>query len=130
MMTTNTTQTVLIIEDNEDNKLLIEILLQSSGYLTLWAETGLKGVQLTLEKQPDFVLLDIQLPDIDGTIVLDKIRALDNKISQVPVIAMTSYAMTGDREKLLAAGCNGYIEKPIDALNVIDQIKAIIDQSQ
>ena len=81
---------------------------------------------MAAEKQPDFVILDIQLPDINGTEVLKRIRALDMDIANVPIIAMTSYAMSGDREKLLAAGCDGYIEKPIDPMRVIDQIREVL----
>lgn len=119
-------QKALVIEDNEDNMVLITRLLQKAGYESIWAETGLKGVQLVQEHKPDFVLLDIQLPDIDGTEVLKRIRALKTDIAKIPVIAMTSYAMAGDREKLLAAGCDGYIEKPIDPVRVISQIRTIV----
>jgi len=119
-------QTALIIEDNEDNMVLISTLLENAGYESIWAMNGEQGVKMTVEKQPDFVILDIQLPDIIGNEVLKRIRALDSPFSNVPVIAMTSYAMTGDREKLLAEGCDGYIEKPIDPMHVIQQIRDII----
>ena len=119
-------QTVLVVEDNEDNMVLITMLLKNAGYEYIWADTGLKGVQLALEQEPDFVLLDIQLPDIDGTEVLKRIRALDVDVAKIPIIAMTSYAMAGDRERLLVAGCDGYIEKPIDPMRVISQIQEIL----
>ena len=119
-------QTALVVEDNEDNMVLITMLLDNAGYESIWAENGEKGVQMAAEKQPDFVILDIQLPDINGTEVLKRIRALDMDIANVPIIAMTSYAMSGDREKLLAAGCDGYIEKPIDPMRVIDQIREVL----
>lgn len=125
-MSADEKQVALVIEDNEDNMVLITMLLQNAGYETLWAETGEQGVQLVLQQKPDFVLLDIQLPDIDGTEVLRRIRSMDSKISGLPVIAVTSYAMAGDREKLLAIGCDGYIEKPIDPMQVIKQIRAVI----
>ncbi len=115
----------LIIEDNEDNMELISFILKKHGYETLHAETGMQGFDMTLQERPDFIVLDIQLPDIDGYEVLQRIRNSVIK-DNIPVIAMTSYAMTGDREKMLAAGCNGYIEKPIDSSKVIDQIKIII----
>ncbi len=120
-------QIALVVEDNEDNMVLITMLLKNAGYESIWADTGLKGVQLALEQEPDFVLLDIQLPDIDGTEVLKRIRALDAGVAKIPIIAMTSYAMAGDREKLLAAGCDGYIEKPIDPMRVISQIRTILE---
>ncbi|HEA26361.1 MAG TPA: response regulator [Ectothiorhodospiraceae bacterium] len=125
-MTESNKQTALVVEDNEDNMVLITMLLNNAGYESIWAETGEKGVQMAAEKQPDFVILDIQLPDINGNEVLKRIRALDMDIAKVPIIAMTSYAMSGDRERLLAAGCDGYIEKPIDPMHVIDQIRAVL----
>ena len=121
-------KTCLVIEDNEDNMVLITRLLEKSGYSVLRAETGRQGIEIALNREPDFILLDIQLPDISGTEVLKIIRTTD-KSSSIPVIAMTSFAMTGDREKLLAAGCDGYIEKPIDPGLVINQINRIIGQS-
>jgi two-component system, cell cycle response regulator DivK len=127
-MTTGVKQTVLIIEDNEDNMVLISMLLHDAGYATEWAETGLKGVEMAQSVKPDFILLDIQLPDIEGTEVLNRIRASEDSKIRVPIIAVTSYAMAGDREKLLSAGCNGYIEKPIDPQQVINQIKSIIEE--
>ena len=127
-MTTERKQTVLVIEDNEDNMVLITMLLQNAGYESIWADTGLKGVQMTLEQEPDLVLLDIQLPDIEGTEVLTRIRSLNADIAGIPIIAVTSYAMSGDREKLLAAGCDGYIEKPIDPMRIISQIRAIVGE--
>jgi len=118
--------TALIIEDTPDNMELITFLLRKNGYATIWAETGRKGVELALaEPRPDFVILDIQLPDIEGTEVLKIIRESEANGS-IPIIAMTSYAMSGDRDRLLAAGCNGYIEKPIDPLTVMDQIREVL----
>ena len=117
--------TVLIIEDNEDNLILITRLLEKSGYQTYSAETGEGGYELALEKGPDFILLDIQLPDMNSIQVLEKLRE-NLKTKSIPVIAITSSTMAGDREQFLAAGCNGYLEKPIDPLGVVDQIKKIL----
>jgi CheY-like chemotaxis protein len=120
--------TALIIEDNENNLELIRFILEQAGYKTRFALTGLKGVQQVLSIPPDFVILDIQLPDINGLEVLKRIRA--SAIGKdIPVIAMTSYAMSSDKEKLLAAGCTAYIEKPIDPLTVISQIQAAIGKN-
>ena len=119
---------VLVIEDNEDNMELITFILESNGYQTIKAETGRQGFELTLQERPDFIILDIQLPDILGTEVLRMIRESEVGDS-IPIISMTSYAMAGDREKLLAAGCDGYIEKPIDPLSVMDQIKKAIGET-
>ena len=116
---------VLVVEDNEDNMELITFILESNNYHTIRAETGYKGVGLALQERPDFILLDIQLPDIMGTEVLKMIRASEIGDS-IPIIAVTSYAMAGDREKLLESGCDGYIEKPIDPLAVMNQIREVI----
>ncbi len=115
----------LVIEDNENNMELITFILESNQYETIRADTGKMGFDLALKERPDFILLDIQLPDIMGTEVLKMIRASDIG-DTIPIIAVTSYAMSGDREKLLAAGCDGYIEKPIDPMIVIQQIEKVI----
>ncbi|MET0106642.1 MAG: response regulator [Sedimenticola sp.] len=116
----------LMIEDNPDNSVLISKLLKRAGYQVLLAETGEEGCRRAVEDRPDFVLLDIQLPDIDGLEVLSRIRA-ETSSRKLPVIAVTSYAMSGDRERMLAAGCNGYIEKPIDPHRVIAQIRGFLN---
>ena len=120
---------VLVIEDNENNMELITFILEANNYQTLKAETGKLGVTLALQERPDFIILDIQLPDIMGTDVLKMIRTSEIGNS-IPIIAMTSYAMAGDREKLLNAGCDGYIEKPIDPAIVMTQIQKVIGDSQ
>jgi two-component system, cell cycle response regulator DivK len=121
-------KTALIIEDNPDNMVLITRFLEKFGYRTLQAVTGMEGFEMALQKRPDFIILDIQLPDIEGTEVLQKIRSSEIGTS-IPVIAMTSYAMSGDREKLLSAGCDGYIEKPIDPDRVISQIRQLTGET-
>lgn len=118
-------KTALIIEDNENNLELIRFILEQANYKTRFAMNGLVGVQQVLSIPPDFVILDIQLPDINGLEVLKRIRA-STIGKHIPVIAMTSYAMSGDKEKLLAAGCTAYIEKPIDPMLVIGQIQAVL----
>ena len=122
--------TALVIEDNEDNMVLITTLLRMNGFNSIWANTGMKGFQMAQEENIDFVLLDIQLPDIEGTEVLKEIRALDTSAGRVCIIAMTSYAMAGDRERLMSLGCNGYIEKPINPMRVISQIRKVIEEHQ
>ncbi|MCI5209571.1 MAG: response regulator [Candidatus Electrothrix sp. ATG2] len=116
--------TALVIEDNEDNRLVISLLLEDAGYQVRTADDGESGYQTAVALQPDFILLDIQLPDIDGTEVLRRLKK-DSVTCGIPVIAVTSYAMSGDRERLLAAGCNGYLEKPIDPELIIAQIRKI-----
>ena len=115
----------LVIEDNENNMELITFILEANQFQTLKAATGILGVELALRERPDFIILDIQLPDIMGTEVLKRIR--NSEIGAgIPIIAVTSYAMAGDREKLLDAGCDGYIEKPIDPDSIITQILKVI----
>jgi len=121
------TQTALVIEDNENNMELITFILETNGYSTLRAENGRDGIHAALNHQPDFVLLDIQLPDMDGSEVLHAIRA-DAKGIHLPVIAVTSYAMSGDRERLLAQGCTGYLEKPIDPGTIINSVRSILNK--
>lgn len=117
----------LIIEDNENNLELIRFILEQANYKTRFAMTGLEGVQQALAIPPDFIILDIQLPDINGLEVLKRIRA--HPVGRdIPIIAMTSYAMSGDRERLLVAGCTSYIEKPIDPMLVIQQIEQAINK--
>lgn len=100
---------------------LISFILESNGFKVLKAFTGNEGYHMALENDPDIILLDIQLPDIDGLEVLKRIR--EKGLTEVPIIAVTSYAMTGDKKNIIDAGCDGYIEKPIDAMNVISQIE-------
>ncbi len=120
----------LIIEDTPDNMKIITFILNKNNIKTVEAQTGRKGVELALvHPRPDFIILDIQLPDINGDEVLRIIRSSEANGS-IPIIAMTSYAMSGDRTRLLAAGCSGYIEKPIDPLLVMDQIREILQQEQ
>ena len=117
----------LIIEDNDNNLELIRFILEEAHYETRFAMTGLEGVQQATTIPPDFIILDIQLPDINGLEVLKRIRA--HPVGRdIPIIAMTSYAMSGDRERLLAAGCTSYIEKPIDPMLVIQQIEQVINK--
>lgn len=120
-------QTALVIEDNENNMELITFILEAHGYQTLRAMTGSEGIAVALSAAPDFVLLDIQLPDMDGAEALQAIRATELG-RHMPIIAVTSYAMSGDKDRLLAAGCSGYIEKPIDPLLIINQVQGILGQ--
>ena len=105
--------TILIIEDNEHNLYLATFLLEQSGFKVIAARNGPEGIALATRAQPDLILLDIQLPQMDGYAVAHALR-LNPSLKDVPVVAVTSYAMVGDRERALAAGCNGYIEKPIN----------------
>lgn len=106
-------RTILQIEDNAQNRYLAEYLLSRHGYHVVSAGDGVEGIAMALSLRPDLILLDIQLPRMHGYDVARALRELP-ELQQVPIVAVTSYAMSGDREKSLAAGCNGYIEKPIN----------------
>ena len=113
--------TLLVIEDNEQNHYLMRFLLEKSGFSVIIAEDGITGIEKALQCRPIGILLDIQLPGMDGYAVaaeLTKHHELDN----VPIIAVTSYAMMGDRESILAAGATGYIEKPINPETFVSEI--------
>jgi two-component system cell cycle response regulator DivK len=113
---------VLIVEDNERNMKLFRDVLQASGYRTLEAASGQRAVELALEHRPDLVLMDIQLPDIDGVEALNRLKA-DERFSSVPVLALTAQAMDGDRERFLAAGFDGYLSKPVDIAEFVATVK-------
>lgn len=106
-------RTVLLIEDNEQNRYLATFLLEAGGFAVVPASDGICGIELARTTRPAIILLDIQLPTLNGYQVAHALRS-DENLQSVPVIAVTSYAMAGDREAALAAGCDGYIEKPID----------------
>lgn len=104
---------LLIIEDNEQNIYLVTFLLEKNGYRVTQARDGREGIALARLSKPDMILLDIQLPVMDGYAVARELRQ-NGELRNVPIVAVTYYAMSGDRERALAAGCMGYIEKPID----------------
>ncbi|HPC37706.1 MAG TPA: response regulator [Exilispira sp.] len=113
---------VLIIEDNEQNLYLEKYLLEKNGYNVEFAKDGMEALCKLEKIFPDLILLDIQLPNMDGYEVAKRIRNFEKHIN-TPIVAVTSYAMPGDREKALEAGCNGYIEKPINPDTFIMEIE-------
>jgi len=113
---------ILVIEDNEQNMYLMHFLLESNGYTVIEALNGQVGIQKAIDEHPDVILLDIQLPEMDGYQIA-KILRKTKDVETIPIIAVTSYAMAGDREKILAAGATDYIEKPINPATFVDQIK-------
>lgn len=115
--------TVLLIEDNEQNRYLATFLLERHGYTVVPAADGPTGIEMALAQAPDIILLDIQLPTMDGYAVARALRKIA-ALRDTPIIAVTSYAMTGDREKSLAAGCTGYIEKPINPDTFVTEVAA------
>jgi two-component system cell cycle response regulator DivK len=116
---------VLVIEDNRDNMRLISYALERSGYAVIGAETGEEGVEQAIRERPFFIIMDINLPGIDGLEATRRIRASESN-GDIPIIAITSYAMYGDRDKVLDAGCTAYLEKPIDPLTIVENIHAAI----
>ncbi len=106
-------KTVLIVEDNELNMKLFHDLLEAHGYRTVGTRNGIEALDLARKHRPDLILMDIQLPGMDGLEATTKLKA-EPATANIPVIAVTSYAMAGDRDKALAAGCSGYVTKPID----------------
>lgn len=119
------TRSALLIEDNEQNRYLATFLLERHGYRVVAAADGRAALSALRGFTPDVILLDIQLPGMDGYEVARLLRELDT-LRATPIIAVTSYAMLGDREKALAAGCNGYIEKPIDPDTFIREIEQVL----
>jgi len=118
---------ILIVEDNEKNLKLVRDVLQYKGYQTIEAGTGEEGVRLAKARIPDLVLMDIQLPGMDGIRALGELRA-DPTTRAIPVIAVTASAMTHDRKKILAAGFDGYQSKPIKVKEFIDAVREMLDQ--
>ncbi len=118
-------RTVLLIEDNEQNRYLAAFLLERHGYRVVAAADGPAGIALARAGGHDLILLDIQLPGMDGHAVARALREIA-ALRAVPIVAVTSYAMVGDREKSLAAGCTGYIEKPINPETFVAEIETYL----
>jgi two-component system cell cycle response regulator DivK len=118
-------RTLLLIEDNEQNLYLATFLLQQGGFDVVPARSGPEGIERAGRILPDLVILDIQLPQMDGYAVARALRQ-NPALKDVPIVAVTSYAMAGDRERTLEAGCNGYIEKPINPDTFRSQIEAYL----
>ncbi len=112
---------ILIVEDNEQNRYLMEYMLGQVGYRIVMAGSGAQAVTMAVVEKPDLILMDIQLPDMDGLEVTRRIREAEGG-SGIPIVAVTSFAMVGDRKKALAAGCNGYVEKPINPETFLTEI--------
>ncbi len=105
---------ILYIEDNPDNMQLVQRVITAIGHQFLWAADGLSGISLVRTEHPDLILLDINLPDIDGYEVARRLRASKGALLYVPIIAITAYALKGDAEQALAAGCDVYMSKPVN----------------
>lgn len=113
---------ILLIEDNVQNRYLARYLLESRGHRVIEASDGAEGIALADELRPDLILLDIQLPGLDGYGVARALRG-NAALASITIVAVTSYAMPGDREKALGSGCDGYIEKPINPDSFADEVE-------
>ena len=123
------TTRILIVEDNQTNLALMEYLLRSFGYEVLSARDGEEGVAVALRERPDLILMDIQLPKLTGFESAARIRAAE-AMPQVPIIAVTAFAMVGDRERVLAAGFDGYLSKPITPETFVDEVEVFLPPAQ
>jgi two-component system cell cycle response regulator DivK len=118
---------ILYIEDNRDNRILVRRVLEVEGYDVVEAEDGWVGLRAAQAQRFDLVLVDINLPEVDGYEVTARLKALDT-MADVPIVAITANVMKGDREKTLAAGCTGYIQKPIDVDLLPMQVASFLDK--
>jgi two-component system, cell cycle response regulator DivK len=117
---------ILVVEDNEKNLKLVRDVLQFEGYDVIEARSAEEGVTLATERPPDLVLMDVQLPGMDGVEALRQLRR-SSATASIPVVAVTAFAMKDDRARLLDAGFNGYLEKPISARALGDQVREFLD---
>lgn len=117
---------ILIIEDNEKNRKLVRDLLQVKGHKTIESETAEEGLKLALEKSPALVLMDIQLPGMDGITALKQLRA-NPQTKSIPVIAITASAMTNNRQAMLAEGFDGYQSKPISLKDFLGEVQRVLE---
>jgi two-component system cell cycle response regulator DivK len=122
-----TGERILVVEDNEKNMKLFRDILLATGYRTLEATTGLEAVDMATEHTPDLVLMDIQMPDLDGVQALRRLRA-DPRTEAIPVLALTAQAMRGDRERFLAEGFDGYLSKPVDVRELLGAVRQHCDR--
>ena len=116
---------ILIVEDTEDNRQIVRDLMESVGYELLEAEDGAAGVRMAAEYRPDLILMDIQLPVLDGYEASRRIKA-DPELRQIPIIAVTSYALSGDEAKTREAGCDSYIAKPFSPRHLLAKINELL----
>lgn len=120
---------ILYIEDNVGNRMLVKRILEAEGHSVKEAVDGPSGLKMAAEEQFDLILLDINLPEIDGYDLARRLRSMPN-LESVPILAVTANVMQGDRERTLAAGCNGYIQKPIDVDRLPEQIMAALQKGR
>jgi len=122
-------KTILIVEDNEKNMKLVRDILRHNGHATIEAPTGGEGVRLASEKKPDLILMDIQLPDIDGIEALGRIRK-DTSLDGVAVIAVSASVMPDDQQKIVTSGFDAFVTKPINLKHFVDTVKRFLAQGR
>ncbi len=116
---------VLYVEDNFQNKRLVRKILNAKGYEVLEAEDGLTGVEMVARERPHLVLMDINIPGIDGMEATARIKSSPD-LANIPIVALTANAMVGDREKILAAGCDDYLQKPVNTATLVETVRRFI----
>jgi len=117
--------TILYVEDNRENRLLVRRVLEAEGHTVLEADSAAQALQLVQDKPPDLILMDINMPEIDGYTLTARFRAIP-QLHKVPIIAITANVMKGDRERTLQAGCDGYIQKPVDVDALPEQVSQFL----
>ena len=120
---------IMIVEDNELNMKLFNDLLEAHGYTTVTTRDGMKAVSMARDEKPDMILMDIQLPEVSGLDITRQIKAEDD-LKDIPVIAVTAFAMKGDEDKIRECGCNGYLSKPISITSFIEKITETLSGGQ
>jgi two-component system cell cycle response regulator DivK len=116
---------ILYVEDNTENRLLVRRVLQAEGFQVLEAEDAFRAVERIKSTRPDLILMDINMPDVDGYTLTKRLKQLHH-LADVPIVAITANVMKGDKERTLAAGCDGYIQKPIDVDNLPNQVNQFL----
>ncbi len=119
------TKRILVIEDTEDNRQIMRDLLTSAGYEVVEAVDGAAGIVAAEKERPDLILMDIQLPMVDGYEATRRIKA-NPALAHIPILAVTSYALSGDEEKARAAGCNGYVTKPFSPRDLLARVRSFL----
>lgn len=120
---------ILYIEDNVENRVLVKRVLEVEGYVVLEADDGPSGMRIAKQEVPDLILMDINLPEIDGYEMTARLRQVPSLVG-VPIVALTAYVLKGDRERSLEAGCDGYIQKPVDVDLLPTQIAAFLRKAR
>jgi two-component system cell cycle response regulator DivK len=120
---------ILYIEDNVENRVLVKRVLEVEGYVVLEADDGPSGMRIAKQEVPDLILMDINLPEIDGYEMTARLRQVPSLV-RVPIVALTAYVLKGDRERSLEAGCDGYIQKPVDVDLLPTQIAAFLREAR